>query len=85
MIRAFARKAGAHVYTSRNAGIHKGRDFVAVTANEGGLYDLEVGGEEEWFDADTGRSVGRGPRLQLDLAPAETFTACKKSLLEKIR
>ena len=85
VIRAFARKAGAHVYTSRNAGIHKGRDFVAVTANEGGLYDLEVGGEEEWFDADTGRSVGRGPRLQLDLAPAETFTACKKSLLEKIR
>ena len=40
---------------------------------------------KEWFDADTGRSVGRGPRLQLDLAPAETFTACKKSLLEKIR
>ena len=83
-IRAFARKAGAHVYCSRNAGIHKGRDFVAVTAGEGGLYDLNVGGAEEWFDAYTGRPIGRGPQLKLNLKPAETFTACRKILLNKI-
>lgn len=85
VIRALARKAGANVYSSRNAGIHKGRDFIAVTANEGGLYDLNVGGEEEWFDAYTGKSAGHGPQLKLNLSPAEAFTACKKNLLDKIR
>ena len=64
--------------------LHKGRDFVAVTAGEGGLYDLNVGGAEEWFDAYTGRPIGRGPQLKLNLKPAETFTACRKILLDKI-
>ena len=84
MIRAFARKAGAHVYSSRNAGIHKGRDFVAITANEPGLYDLNVGGEEEWFDAETGELLGTGPQLKLNLKAAETLTACKKSMFDNL-
>ncbi len=84
-IRTLARKAGAAVCTSRNAGIHKGRDFVAITANEGGLYDLNVGGTEEYFNAFTGESLGFGPQLKCNLEPAETLIACRKSLLDKIR
>lgn len=83
-IRALARKAGAQVYCSRNAQIHKGRDFIAVTAGEAGLYDLNVGGDGEWFDACTGRSAGYGPQLKLNLKRAETFVACRKGLLDKI-
>lgn len=85
VIRALARKAGANIYCSRNAGIHKGRDFVAITANEPGLYDLNVGGTEEWFNADSGESLGFGPQLKLNLKWAETLIACKKSMLDKIR
>lgn len=83
-IRALARKAGAQVYCSRNAQIHKGRDFIAVTAGEAGLYDLNVGGDGEWFDACTGRSAGYAPQLKLNLKHAETFVACRKGLLDKI-
>ena len=83
VVRALARKAGANIYCSRDAGIHKGRDFVAITANQPGLYDLNVGGSAEWFDADTGKSLGFGPQLKLNLKWAETVVACKKNMLDK--
>lgn len=84
VIRAYARKAGAHIYSSRNAGIHKGKDFTAITASEEGLYDLNVDGKEEWFDAYTGKSLGFGPQLKLNLDKGETVVACRKAFLDKI-
>ncbi|MBQ9776410.1 MAG: hypothetical protein IJW17_10300 [Lentisphaeria bacterium] len=85
VIRALADKAGAKVYCSRDAAIHKGRNFVAISGNEKGVYNLNVGGNEEWFHAETGKSLGHGPELLLHLTKGETVIACKKQLMDKLR
>ena len=84
-IRAIARLAGADVRVSRNAGVDVRGGFASVTAAEPGLYDLKVNGEREWFDAVTGRSVGRGPELDLRLGAGETKVLIDEDVLARDR
>ncbi len=81
-IRALARQAGAHIYSSRNAGIHVNENICAITASEPGYYDLDCGGNETWVNALTREEAGNGPVLHLPMKQNETIVLCRKNMLE---
>ena len=83
-IRHFARMAGARVRTTRDAAVDVRRGMVAITAGEGGTYDLDVD-EGEWFDLVSGKSVGKGPHLLVEMPPQSTRIFLDAPSMERYR
>ena len=84
-IRHFAGMAGATVRCSRDAGVDIRPGMAAITVAEGGVYDLNVDGDGEWFDMISGKSAGQGPRLLLDMAPQSTRILLDARTMERYR
>ena len=84
-IRAIARLAGVDVRVSRNAGIDVRGGFASITVAEPGPYDIKVNGEKEWFDAVTGKSVGNGPVLFLNLEAGDTKVMIDEAVMDRYR
>ena len=84
-IRHFAQMAGAKVRCSRDAAVDIRPGMAAITVGEGGLYDLNVDGDGEWFDMITGKSAGRAPRLHLDMAPQSTRILLDSATMARYR
>lgn len=81
-IRSLAREAGATVRCSRDAAVDVRGGMRAITVGEGGVYDFLVG-DGEWFDLVTGKMVGRGPKLVLDLSRQSTTVLLDRPTFER--
>lgn len=79
LCRYLARLAGVHLYTEQNAGVFANQDFLAVYAPEDGLFQVDTGFSAEYRDALSGRTLGKGPHLKLQMKKGETV------VFEKIR
>ena len=69
---------------SRNAGIDVRGGFASITVAEPGPYDIKVNGEKEWFDAVTGKSVGNGPVLFLNLEAGDTKVMIDEAVMDRV-
>ena len=67
LYRAFAKYAGLHLYTDRPAGVLVNGDRLAVIAPEDGVYVVDTGGSGPVTDLLSGRELGNGPKVKLDL------------------
>jgi hypothetical protein len=82
LIRKIAELAGAKVYANRNAHIHANDRFIALTAPVDGIYDIQVGGNEQWEDALSGEKLGNGPVILRSMKLGDTVVL-KKSPVQK--
>ena len=79
LIRKIAELAGAKVYANRNAHIHANDRFIALTAPVDGIYDIQVGGNEQWEDALSGEKLGNGPVILRSMKLGDTVILKKSS------
>jgi hypothetical protein len=72
LLRAAAREAGVHLFTSTDCNIYHNGPYLVLHASQDGPVDLNTGAQRPIFDVLTGQQVGQGPQLRLPLRKGET-------------
>ena len=71
LVRAFARMAGAHLFTEENAAVWAAAGFLSIQAHKSGPLMIQTGRSRAVTDALTGAKLGRGPTLTLPMEAGE--------------
>jgi hypothetical protein len=73
LTRTLARLAGVHLYTEVDAGVWAAENYLSVHTMAAGPLKLNTGAPAEVVDVLTGKTLGRGPLLRLDVAAGQTL------------
>jgi len=72
LLRLAADHAAVHLYTRVDCNVYANGPFVAVHAAADGPLELDTGNDAALVDAISGKALGRGPRLTLQLQAGQT-------------
>lgn len=73
ILRLAAREARVHLFTETNCNVYANGPFVAVHTSQAGPLELKFGKGGPILDVLTGRNVGQGPKLSLNVKKGETY------------
>ncbi len=72
LIRAAARRAGAHLYADNECNVCANGPYITLHASRPGAVNVDTGRTGTVVDYLTGENLGSGPKLRLTLAEGET-------------
>lgn len=72
LMRAIARKAGVHLFAQEDCNVYANGPVVALHAAQDGPLTIDVGRRGPVRDAMSGRTLGRGPTVRLNLKKGDT-------------
>ncbi len=67
LFRYMAEVSGVHIYTKQPAAVFANGAYISVTANTDELHEIDVGCDSSIYDALSGKRIGKGPVIKLDM------------------